>query len=121
MATNVLSPPSLDSESACVLAAYGAAQPLAVTEVADDDAAGWIPRLAMVEQVSPERMAPIHGRLIALGLLKFQLLDRSGMVYRLSPEGRFALGGTPGCDDRPSTESADGTGDPAAQEEAPRE
>jgi hypothetical protein len=92
MATNVLCPSTLDSDLTRVLAAYSAVQPVVATEVADDGAVGWVHRLAVIEQVAPERVAPLHGKLIALGLLRFQLLDRTGgMVYRLSPEGRQAL------------------------------
>jgi hypothetical protein len=112
MATTVLSPPPLDSELTCVLAAYSAAQPVVATDVADDQAVGWIPRLAIVEQVSPERLAPVHGKLIALGLLRFQLLDRTGgMVYRLSPEGRSALSAATGQAVPTLPESTDGPGD----------
>jgi hypothetical protein len=108
MPTDVLSPPSLDSELKCVLAAYNSAQPIVAAGDADDEAAGWIPRLAAVEQVSPERLAAVHGKLIALGLLRFQLLDRTGgMMYRLSPEGRFALAAAMGQELDPPPESTD--------------
>lgn len=121
MATDVLRPPSLDSELTCVLAAYRAAQLVVGTAVADDEAVGWIPRLAMVEQVSPERLPPVHGKLIALGLLRFQLLDRSGgMVYRLSPEGRCALAAATGQDVAPLTKSADEPEDFASPDDAPQ-
>ena len=86
-----------------------------------DETIGWIPRLAMVEPVSPERLAPVHGRLIALGLLRFQLLDRTGgMVYRLSPEGRSALAAALGQVVPPLPESMDGPGDVASLDDAPQ-
>ncbi len=53
---------------------------------------GWIPRLRAVEGISEGRLGPLHGKLIALGLLKFQLTGRTtGILYRLSPEGRAEL------------------------------
>lgn len=52
----------------------------------------WIPRLRTVEGVAADRMAPTHGRLIAHGLLQFQLLSQTaGVVYRLTPAGRQVL------------------------------
>lgn len=111
MATSILAPIALDAESARVLAAYERAQRLATERApskpsattglpqeagdgtGDDDAQpGWVPRLTSIEDLPVDRMAPLHGKLIAQGLLRFQLLDRTGgMVYRLSPEGRSVL------------------------------
>lgn len=52
----------------------------------------WIPRLRSVEGVPPDRMAPIHGRLIAHGLLQFQLQGREeGVLYRITSAGRQKL------------------------------
>jgi len=52
----------------------------------------WIPRLRDVDEVPRDRLTPIHGRLIAHGLLQFQLQGREeGVVYRLTPAGRKAL------------------------------
>lgn len=57
-----------------------------------ESAIGWIPRLRAVDGISEGRLGPLHGKLIALGLLKFQLTGRtSGILYRLSPEGRAEL------------------------------
>lgn len=121
MATSVLAPVALDTESASVLAAYEREQrrvaesaaaterstvttgpsldAWAATEV--DSAAGWVPRLPGIDGVPPEHLASLHGKLIALGLLRFQLLDRTGgMVYRISPEGRSQLAAARG---EPST------------------
>jgi hypothetical protein len=115
MATDVLSPPTLGSDLTHVLAAYSAAQPVVATDVVEGEAVGWVPRLAVVEQVSPERLAPLHGKLIALGLLRFQLLDRTGgMVYRLSPEGRRALAGTLGQDVTLVPDATDDSGEEVA-------
>jgi hypothetical protein len=52
----------------------------------------WISRLREVEGVPPDRLAPIHGRLIAHGLLLFQLQGREdGVVYRVTSAGRQRL------------------------------
>ncbi len=53
---------------------------------------GWVPRLASVEEIEDESLSKLHGRLIAVGFLKFQLGKRTtGLCYQLSPEGRKAL------------------------------
>jgi hypothetical protein len=50
------------------------------------------PRIASLEEMPPEELAEIHGQLIALGWLRFQLEGRqAGLMYRISPEGREAL------------------------------
>ena len=52
----------------------------------------WIPRLAEVEGVEREDLSKIHGMLIALGYLEFQLSGREkGVCYRVSPLGKQAL------------------------------
>lgn len=52
----------------------------------------WAPRLTAVEGVNPEELSRIHGRLIAYGLLKCDLADRSsGVVYQLTSEARKSL------------------------------
>jgi hypothetical protein len=58
---------------------------------ADDDA-GWIPRLRELQGIAAERLSPLHGQLIAHGLLRFNLLGRAaGVGYRVTPEGRDVL------------------------------
>lgn len=52
----------------------------------------WVPRIRSLEGFAPEQLSSAHGRLIAQGLLHFQVEDRaSGLCYRVSPEGRTAL------------------------------
>ncbi|MBW3539177.1 MAG: hypothetical protein KY476_02810 [Planctomycetes bacterium] len=68
---------------------------------------GWTPRLESVEGVAGELLSRLHGRLIAAGLLKFQLADRTtGLCYQLSPQGRRRLAGESQADDD-SADSAD--------------
>ena len=56
-----------------------------------DSDLGWIGRLPAVPGVPSDRLSPIHGRLIALGLLRFDLEERStGLRYQLTPLGRQA-------------------------------
>jgi hypothetical protein len=140
MATSVLAPLALDTESACVLAAYECEQRRAAESAVatkrssvttdpsldswvatdDDSAVGWVPRLAGIDGVPPEHLAPLHGKLIALGLLRFQLLDRTGgMVYRISPEGRSLIAAARGETSAPDDSARDGQfADDAAQAEA---
>jgi hypothetical protein len=59
---------------------------------AADSDTGWIPRLRDLPGIAAERLAPLHGQLIAHGLLRFNLLGRTaGVGYRVTPEGRQLL------------------------------
>jgi hypothetical protein len=95
-------------ELICVLAAYRAAeqadpepsQPVVAVEPIDlstenaeaESDTGWIPRLRELQGIAAERLAPLHGQLIAHGLLRFNLLGRTaGVGYRVTPEGRQLL------------------------------
>lgn len=95
-------------ELICVLAAYRAAeqadpectQPVVCVETGDsngesaeaESGAGWIPRLRDLPGIAINRLAPLHGQLIAHGLLRFNLLGRmAGVGYRVTPEGRQLL------------------------------
>ncbi|MFN5299195.1 MAG: hypothetical protein ACK5HA_12895 [Planctomycetaceae bacterium] len=52
----------------------------------------WLPRQGTVPGVEPAIISPIHGKLIALGMLRCDLGDRvEGLVYQLSQLGRQAL------------------------------
>lgn len=52
----------------------------------------WISRLPGVDGVDDEELSWVHGQLIAYGLLKCDLRDRSaGVVYQLTSEGRLVL------------------------------
>jgi len=72
----------------------GEAEPAAESdELANesDNAEAWIPRLSSVEGIESAALSQLHGGLIALGLLKYELFGRTiGMRYRLTPEGRRA-------------------------------
>ncbi len=62
------------------------------------EALGFVPRLSKVEGVDPEQLSSLHGKLIALGLLTFEVSGKSGMQYQVSPLGRRTL--DRGIDDR---------------------
>ena len=67
-----------------LLAAYAAAQAAAPT--------GWVPRIPEVEGLVAEQLSPIHGKLIALGFLKFEIAPQAqGVQYQLLPAGKQAL------------------------------
>ncbi len=67
----------------------------------------WLSRLIRVEGVDSEELSRTHGRLIAYGLLKCDLADRSaGVVYQLTSTGKQVIA-------RLSSE-ADGSHDEAA-------
>jgi hypothetical protein len=52
----------------------------------------WVRRLAQIEGLAAEQLAPLHGLLIAEGLLQFNLGGREeGVTYRLSRDARQAL------------------------------
>ena len=67
----------------------------------------WLSRLIRVEGVDSEELSRTHGKLIAYGLLKCDLADRSaGVVYQLTSTGKQVIA-------RLSSE-ADGSHDEAA-------
>jgi hypothetical protein len=52
----------------------------------------WSPRIAEVDGLAADRMSVIHGKLIALGMLKFEINNRAdGVHYQVTPLGRQAL------------------------------
>jgi hypothetical protein len=55
------------------------------------ESVGWVPRLSRLDGVEPERLSELHGKLIALGLLSFEVSGKSGMQYQVSPLGRRTL------------------------------
>lgn len=78
--------PQENAECVAVLAAYRAEQ--TVFKQTDPEHDGWIGRLTRIARVDVEQLSEIHGRLIAFGLLKFQLTNRkTGVQYQLSSAG----------------------------------
>lgn len=65
------------------------------TEV-EESATGWVARISSIEGVEASQMSMLHGRVIALGYLKFKLIDRQvGLRYRLTPSGKQAAQARP--------------------------
>lgn len=59
---------------------------------ADEFGARWADRLESLDDVAPAELSRTHGQLIALGWLKFQFeMGQSGLMYRVSSEGRLML------------------------------
>lgn len=55
----------------------------------EESATGWVSRISVLEGVEAAELSTLHGRLIALGYLKFKLIDRQvGLRYRLTPAGK---------------------------------
>jgi hypothetical protein len=55
----------------------------------EESATGWVSRISLLDGVEAAALSTLHGRLIALGYLKFKLIDRQiGLRYRLTPAGK---------------------------------
>ena len=81
-----------------VLSAYHAEHLVAKEQREEFD--GWLPRVAAVEGVRDERLTRIHGKLIAMGFLKFQLAGRTdGVRYQVSRLGLQAVNRLNGSED----------------------
>ncbi|WP_437223761.1 hypothetical protein SH661x_003344 [Planctomicrobium sp. SH661] len=49
----------------------------------------WSDRIVSMNDIEPDELSSIHGQLIALGWLKFQFeIGQTGLMYRVSSEGR---------------------------------
>jgi len=87
--------------------AEGAAESDAGETGDEDSLVGWVDRIREVPGVDTAALSGIHGRLIAFGLLKCDLGNRSaGLVYRLSSQGKSALKGFAAAQQVPASESA---------------
>ena len=63
---------------------------------AEESATGWVARISSIAGVEAARMSTLHGRVIALGYLKFKLIDRQvGLRYRLTPSGKQLVSARP--------------------------
>ena len=55
----------------------------------EESSTGWVARVSQLEGVEAGQLSTLHGRVIALGYLKFKLIDRQvGLRYRLTPAGK---------------------------------
>jgi hypothetical protein len=88
-----------------VLEAYQ--RPEAQRVQGDPAADGWLPRMVRIDRVDPAHLSRLHGQLIALGCLKFEISGKTGMQYQLTPLGRQTLQrGLQGTAELESTEVA---------------
>lgn len=68
---------------------------------------GWFDRIREVAGVDPAILSQVHGRLIAHGLLKCEIGQRSsGLVYKISTAGKTALKAALAAEAQPLAESA---------------
>lgn len=52
----------------------------------------WSPRVTQVAGLDADQLSAVHGKLIALGMLKFEIGSRAeGVHYQVTPLGRQAL------------------------------
>jgi len=52
----------------------------------------WSPRVTQVVGTADDQLSAVHGKLIALGMLKFEISSRAdGVQYQVTPLGRQAL------------------------------
>lgn len=52
----------------------------------------WSPRVTRAEGTADDQLSAVHGKLIALGMLKFEISSRAdGVQYQVTPLGRQAL------------------------------
>ncbi len=73
-----------------VLRAYQ--QKLINAKAKNPEDSGWIERLKNIAEVEQSELSPIHGKLIALGFLKFELSGReTGVQYQLTSAGQRAI------------------------------
>ncbi len=72
----------------------GMAVRLADLSVDDSNDGGWLPRITSLEGVDDETLSRIHGRLIAMGWLGFEVAGRTvGVRYRMTRDGCRVLDG----------------------------
>ncbi len=71
------------------------ASPIGLAELpAEEERDDWLPRIKSLAGFDDQRLSSLHGRLIALGWLGFEVGDRNtGMRYRLTREGQRVLDG----------------------------
>ena len=73
-----------------VLTSYLQALEVALIENPEFDK--WLPRVRFVPEVEKTELSAIHGKLIALGFLKFELASQNaGMLYQLTSAGKRAI------------------------------
>lgn len=65
---------------------------MAAARAAADEFDGWMERINSLPELTTDCLIRMHGQLIALGYLKFELSGRNvGLRYQVSPRGKQAL------------------------------
>src|SRR5579872_2567045 len=57
----------------------------------DENGEIWRPRVSRIDGVEPAQLSRLHGTLIALGCLKFELSGKVGVQYQVTTLGRQTL------------------------------
>ena len=79
-------------EAAAKAAARAAAKAAGDEDPQEPGFDGWLERLNTLDDFSSEELTQLHGQLIALGFLKFEISGRSvGLRYQISPRGKQAM------------------------------
>ena len=88
-----MNPEELEAESDVEAASDGPLVELSLAELPEEDERDdWLPRIASLDGFDGERLSSLHGRLIAMGWLGFEVGDRmTGMRYRITREGQRVL------------------------------
>lgn len=81
---------TLNTQNLLVMQAY--VQRGAAARAASSDYDGWLDRIDSLPDFSADQLTRMHGQLIALGFLKFEIAGRSvGLRYQISPRGKQAM------------------------------
>ena len=90
MAESPLLSDILDAQNLQVLQRY--ADRARTARAADPEYSGWLTRLEPTSNLDDAELTRIHGELIAMGMLRFQLTNRTaGLQYQISDRGNEVL------------------------------
>jgi hypothetical protein len=81
----------LEAYASVVVPAPPAGRPVVDDPSEPCEALGWVPRVSRLDGVETEQLSALHGKLIALGLLTFEVSGKSGVHYQVTPLGRRTL------------------------------
>ena len=102
-----------DPQNLQVLEAYRVRA--AAAKATTEDFTGWLERIDVLEGLTTKDLTRIHGQLIAIGNLKFEISGRSvGLCYKISDRGRQSLEKAKTA----ATAAKDNDGDETAQDAA---
>ena len=90
MVTDELQFDTLNQRNLQVLTVY--AERHLAARTANNDYAGWLDRVESTGDLDADQLTRVHGELIALGMLRFELTNRqTGLRYQISDRGHDAL------------------------------